>query len=375
MTTYSSAVSGVKVDAGSWALSNSDQPGMALVTAPLLGTNFISWSLAVKTALEAKDKLGFIDGTIKEPTDESDYKKWKPVDSMLRQELASLRQRGDSVTDYYNKIHRYWDELHRLRPTPRCVCAKCTCNFKKKLDELEADTRLVQFLMGLSQNFEVIRSQILSLDPLPSVNKAFSLVVNVETEKETNSSQGSSMVEASAMLAKTNNRSETSRRLEEKRNDKMTKFCDHCQQNGHTRDACFKIIGYPEWFKELKEQRNKNGRKGNTANMVIETPIDMTKDKDTYDYASVMNALQELTKIVKGKADEHHVNFSNLGEFAGKSGKDEYTSLTDTSSVVDTGASSHMCFNNTSLTDTSSVLVHLPDGTMQRVKHMGRPEN
>ncbi|KAF7820416.1 uncharacterized protein G2W53_025871 [Senna tora] len=99
------------------------------------------------------------------------------------------------------------------------------------------------------------------------------------------------------MLAKTNNRSETSRRLEEKRNDKMIKFCDHCQQNGRTRDACFKIIGYPEWFKELKEQRKKNGRKGNTANMVIETPIDMTKDKDTYDYASVMNALQERTKI------------------------------------------------------------------------------
>ncbi|KAF7820415.1 uncharacterized protein G2W53_025870 [Senna tora] len=116
MTTYSSAVSGVKANAVSWALSNSDQP------------------------------------------------------------------------DYNKKIHRYWDELHRLRPTPRCVCAKRTYNFNKKLDELETDARLVQFLMGLSQNFEVIRSQILSLDPLPSVSKAFSLVVNVETEKEINSS-------------------------------------------------------------------------------------------------------------------------------------------------------------------------------------------
>ncbi|KAF7809835.1 uncharacterized protein G2W53_036578 [Senna tora] len=262
MSTYSGAVSGTKNDACPWSLSGSDQPGMALVTSHLVGSNFISWSLAIKTALEAKDKLGFIDGTIKEPKDESEFKKWKPVDSMvkswvrnsmskdlaesfmfcrtsrelwkeleerygvksgpkfyqLQQDLASLRQGGDSVTSYYNKIHRFWDEIHRLRPVPRCICGKCGCEFNKKLDALETDTRL--------------------------------------------------------------------------------------------------LIGYPEWFKELREQRKKSGKKNVAAAVTTDTPIDSISDKGTTDYAGVMAALQELTKIVKGKTEQQHVNFANLGEFA-----------------------------------------------------------
>ncbi|KAF7824142.1 uncharacterized protein G2W53_022286 [Senna tora] len=425
MASYSEAVTGTKTNGAKsdtivpWSLNNSDQPGMTLVTSPLVGINFVSWSLAIKSALEAKEKLGFIDGSIKEPTDEAEYKKWKPVDSMvkawvrnsieknlaetfmfcrtsrelwvqieerygvkygpkfyqLQQELASLKQGNDSVTIYYNKIHRYWDELHRLRPTPRCVCAKCICNLNKKLNEIEADTKLVQFLMGLNQTFEVIKSQILALDPLPSANKAFGLVVNVETEKWINSNHGSNLIEGSVMMARGNNRNETFKRAEERRNEKMAKFCDHCQQNGHTRDSCFKIVGYPEWFKDLKEQRKKNGKKTPYANMVSETPIDLPKEKGTYDYASVMSALQELTKIVREKGEEQHVNFVNLGEFAGNLGKNNYSLYTDTAWVVDTGASSHMCFNKELFINIKileqPIPVHLPDGSTQRVKHTG----
>ncbi|KAF7807674.1 uncharacterized protein G2W53_039835 [Senna tora] len=400
MSTYSGAVTGTKNDAAAaWSLSNSDQPGMVLVTSPLIGSNFVSWSLAIKTALEAKDKLGFIDGTIKEPADESEYKKWKPVDSMvkawvrnsieknlaetfmfcrssrqlwqeieerygvksgpkfyqLQQELASLRQGNDSVTTYYNKIHRYWDELHRLRPTPRCFCGKCSCEFNKKLNEMEAGTKLVQFLMGLNQIFEVIRSQILSLDPLPSVNKAFSLVVNVETEKEINSGHGNNMVESSAMFAQGYRGNENFKKMEEKKNDKLGKFCDHCQQNGHTREGCFKLIGYLEWFKELRDQRKKAGKKNVAVNMVADTPIDLSRNDDKMDLANVMIAIQELTKMVKAKSEEQHVNFANLGEFA--------------------GASSHMCFNKELLINLrvldQAIPVHLPDGSVKLVRHTG----
>ncbi|KAF7835936.1 uncharacterized protein G2W53_010795 [Senna tora] len=51
------------------ALLNSNQPGMFLVVSPLIGTNFLGQSTAIKTALEAKEKLGFIDGSIEEPKD------------------------------------------------------------------------------------------------------------------------------------------------------------------------------------------------------------------------------------------------------------------------------------------------------------------
>lgn len=37
---------------------------------------------------------------------------------------------------------------------------------------------------------------------------------------------------------------------------KMEKFCDHCKAGGHTIYQCFKFIGYPEWYKGVKAEKN-----------------------------------------------------------------------------------------------------------------------
>lgn len=33
------------------------------------------------------------------------------------------------------------------------------------------------------------------------------------------------------------------------RMEKLAKKCDYCGMRGHTKEECFKIVGYPEWFK------------------------------------------------------------------------------------------------------------------------------
>ncbi|KAF7825580.1 uncharacterized protein G2W53_016744 [Senna tora] len=306
---------------GGWVLHNSDQPGMILVASQLTGSNFLSWSSAVKTALEAKDKLGFVDGSIKPPQDPVEYKKWKPVDSMVKswltnsltkelsesfmfcnsakelwdniverysvnngpkfyqvqRQTVSLEQKGDSVTGYFNKLNRCWDELNRIKPVPKCTCGLCSCFINKRLDEHDSDIKLVQFLMGLHLMYDALRGQIMNLDPLPTVNKAFSMVVRQETQKEVNLAFNN--IESSAMMAKSG--------------------------------------GFPDWYKDLKEQKKKAGKKGeNTAvNMTADTPIDFVKEKDSIDFAGVLTALQEIAKVVKNKAEEQ-VNFANIGEFA-----------------------------------------------------------
>ncbi|KAL0361518.1 UNVERIFIED_CONTAM: hypothetical protein Sradi_3836300 [Sesamum radiatum] len=55
----------------------SDNPGMSLVSVPLDGNNFLSWSRSVRIALGAKMKLSFINGKGDKPqeTDES-YEQW-----------------------------------------------------------------------------------------------------------------------------------------------------------------------------------------------------------------------------------------------------------------------------------------------------------
>lgn len=48
-------------------LQNSDNPSMKLITVPLNGKNYLSWSRSMTLALRAKEKLGFIDGSCKIP--------------------------------------------------------------------------------------------------------------------------------------------------------------------------------------------------------------------------------------------------------------------------------------------------------------------
>ena len=48
-------------------LYHSDGPGLVLVSQSLIGDNYASWSRAMLIALSVKNKLGFIDGSIKKP--------------------------------------------------------------------------------------------------------------------------------------------------------------------------------------------------------------------------------------------------------------------------------------------------------------------
>ena len=59
----------------SWSpyyLNNGDHPGICIVPDPLTGDNYQSWKRSMMTALSAKNKLGFVNGTILQPNDESD---------------------------------------------------------------------------------------------------------------------------------------------------------------------------------------------------------------------------------------------------------------------------------------------------------------
>lgn len=50
-------------------LHPSDIPGAIFVANLLNGENYISWSRSMRTALLTKNKLGFIDGSLKRPVD------------------------------------------------------------------------------------------------------------------------------------------------------------------------------------------------------------------------------------------------------------------------------------------------------------------
>ena len=65
---------------------HSDQPGHVLVSTKLNGANYPSWSKAMIHALTAKNKIGFINGSI-QPPDEgeqpAEYALWNQCNSMI----------------------------------------------------------------------------------------------------------------------------------------------------------------------------------------------------------------------------------------------------------------------------------------------------
>ncbi|KAK6144765.1 hypothetical protein DH2020_021585 [Rehmannia glutinosa] len=61
--------------------------------------------------------------------------------------------------------------------------------------------KLIQFLMGLNESHEHVRSQILIMDPLPKINKAYSMLLTIEKQRNAQL-EVSGLVEISAMMSK-----------------------------------------------------------------------------------------------------------------------------------------------------------------------------
>ena len=64
-------------------LSANDNPGNIITQVQLKGDNYDEWARAMRTALRAKKKFGFIDGSVIQPSDDSmTQEDWWTVNSM-----------------------------------------------------------------------------------------------------------------------------------------------------------------------------------------------------------------------------------------------------------------------------------------------------
>lgn len=90
--------------------------------------------------------------------------------------------------------------------------------------------------MGLNESFDPIRSQILVLDPLPSVNKAYSMVLRVEKQRSVQidlAAQINTSENNNAMLVKTTPQSNSRNNGGRRNQKKDDRICDHCKTPGH----------------------------------------------------------------------------------------------------------------------------------------------
>lgn len=345
-------------------LHASDYPKQLHVNDTLTDKNYGDWEQEMMNFLFTKNKTGFIDGSIEMPEKGSDkYLPWMRCDAMikgwlttamekeirnsvkyaktaaeiwrdlkerfgkesapkayeLKQSLNSTRQDGMTVSAYYTRLRVLWDEIESILPTPKCSCNGCKCELGRKMVELKEKERIYEFLMGLDDQFSVIKTQILAMKPTPNLSNVYHLVAEDEQQRIIGASKGP-VREVAAFQANFQGRRNQYEKDGRKMNSQVNKtaHCSHCGKDGHDKDGCFKRIGYPEWWPGKGK-----GDKSRPKAALVETKICPIPGMTEEQYASFL-------KLFEGSKVEPVV-----ANMAGRMKVDEGW-------VVDSGATEHI---------------------------------
>ncbi|KAK2996506.1 hypothetical protein RJ639_024954 [Escallonia herrerae] len=283
-------------------LTTNDNPGIIITQVQLKGENYDEWARSIRTALRARKKFGFIDGTIKRPDENSsDLEDWWTINSLLvswirntieptlrstisdvevaqdlwtdikerfsvvngsriqqlKTKLADCKQKGLTIVNYYGKLKMIWDELANFEQMPTCKCGKCTCDLGSVLEKKREEEKVHQFLMGLDETiYGTVRSNLLAQDPLPNLNRVYSTLIQEEIVK-TIARGKEERSEAMASAAQ----STTTYRSRGEWKDKNV-VCSNCKRSGHESENCFLLVGYPEWWGDHPRGDGKAGGRG-----------------------------------------------------------------------------------------------------------------
>lgn len=76
------------------------------------------------------------------------------------------------------KFKTIWDEFVNYQSLPACTGGACQAQMAAQHKQ-----HVMHFLMGLSETYAYVRGQILLSDPIPNINKTYSMVLQEEKQK------------------------------------------------------------------------------------------------------------------------------------------------------------------------------------------------
>ena len=391
-------------------LHNGDHPGLNLVSNLLTGANYHTWRRAMLMALTAKNKVGFVDGTISRPmSHDLIYGAWNRCNSMIsswiinavsreiadsllyldsacdiwkdlndrfnqgngprifqiKKQLSALNQGSLDVNSYFTKLKILWDELREFQPVPVCHCGGL-----RVWTDYQHREYVLQFLMGLNDSYAQIRGQILMMDPLPAINKVFSLVIQEERHRTVGYSYSGSHNSDPMTFGSNSNAPAGSSGGSKTRRDRIT--CSYCGFQGHIKDKCYKLVGYPPGWKFKNKGPNSSSMANNSE--VLES-LNAGSSESTVSSLTTMQCqqlIQLLTNQLSSTSSASTENSStgpSVSNFAGNKVK-----IQNKGWIIDSGATHHVC-NDISLFDSSiavqNVRVTLPTGITVPIDRVG----
>ncbi|XP_060201854.1 uncharacterized protein LOC132630283 [Lycium barbarum] len=258
--------------------------------------------------------------------------------------------------------------------------------------------------MGLNESYMPTRSQILLINPLPSVSQAYSMVISDESQKSVTSN--SSILGANPAIGQNlyDNVMHTRSGVQGSgyialysRNGGNPKFkknynlqCEFCKLKGYTRETCYKLVGYPAYFKFKKRIRantgynggNNTGYNGNNSS----TAHNVCYESSTYGSHMMHGQMQGVeNQVVYTQGSQG--SGQGIGIISSSLTTENNNELTITTAlaatesnkewIVDTGDTNHM-LSDINLLDKSSINKpeiskkgFLPNGDISLVTHIG----
>ncbi|KAJ0503468.1 putative retrotransposon gag domain, retrotransposon Copia-like protein [Helianthus annuus] len=223
-------------------LHPSDSSSLTIVSIKLKGTeNYAVWSSAMKLALEAKNKYGFIDGKYEKLADDhvlaaqwdrcnfvvltwllnsvseelflgqvffklasevwTNLKEtYDKVDGSvvydLYKRINCISQSSSSVAEYYNKLTTMWKQFDAMVHLP-----SRSCQAAEDYNDFSTLIKLMQFLMGLDDVYQPVRTNLLTREPFPSVKATCALISREESHRL---SSGGSKGQSVSFVSKSN---------------------------------------------------------------------------------------------------------------------------------------------------------------------------
>ena len=412
-------------------LHHTKNPSTVLVTQPLTGgENYSACARAVRKALLTKNKLGLIDGTLSLPlvSSPSAVQAWIRCDNMvgtwltnsvspklqssiiyedialeiwndlrnrfaqtngprvfnLQKEISELHQGEVTITDFFTQLKALWDQLQNLSPFPSCTCGKCVCNINKRLNDLQARESVMKFLMGLNETFSQVRTQVLLMDPIPSLSKVYSLLIQEETQRAV-TIPSIVKVDSTALVAKIPNLGNNFVGNGPGTKGKEKPIYTHCGKTGHTADKCYRLHGFPRCFKfknktamahqvSIPQESVSNTSIGNSIFTPEQCQQLLALIAPSSPLVSAMQGRQTPQSNVATIVSSNAMTSINLSHSIFSAKVVNRRAFNSDTWVIDTGATDHiMCSVGalSSITAITNAIVELPNGETALVTHIG----
>jgi hypothetical protein len=303
--------------------------------------------------------------------------------SELQQEIYSLRQDSRSVTEFFSALKILWEELELYLPIPTCTCpVKCSCEAMRSARNNHNLLYVIRFLTGLNDNFDMVKSQILLMDPLPPLNKIFSMVIQHERQGGSHPSDDSK-----ALINFVDSKKNASKPSRSGSNPSGSKrMCSFCGKDNHIVDNCYKKHGLPPHLQK-KSQSNHAALEGSECDDESIAASDSKANGSTSATAHITQAqydrlvqLLQSSSLNQGStlASSNQVGSSKFTGHPSVNTQGNFLSHINNCAlgawIIDSGASHHICTSLTwfhSYNEITPISVRLPNGNSVHAKYSG----